>query len=127
MEISLTDRELDVITVLWDHGPSTAAEVRARLSDDLAYNTVLTMLRILEEKGFVRHEEEGRAYRYFPLVGREAAGESALGRLVRRLFRGSPSLLLTQLMRHRDLSDEDLREIRAVIDRQLGEKEEEER
>jgi BlaI family transcriptional regulator, penicillinase repressor len=125
VEISLTDRELDVITVLWDHGPSTAAEVRARLVDDLAYNTVLTMLRILEEKGFVRHEEEKRAYRYFPLVGREAAGESAVGRLVRRLFRGSPSLLLTQLVQHRDLSDEDLRQMRALIDRQLDEQREE--
>jgi predicted transcriptional regulator len=123
MEISLTDRELDVITVLWDHGPSTAAEVRARLTDDLAYNTVLTMLRILEEKGYVRHEEEGRAHRYFPLVGREAAGRSAVGRMVRRLFRGSPSLLLTQLVQHRDLSDEDLRLMRELIDQQLDEKE----
>lgn len=121
MEISFTNRELDVITVLWDHGPSTAAEVRERLADDLAYNTVLTMLRILEEKGYVGHEEEGRAHRYFPLVGRDAAGESAVGRLVRRLFRGSPSLLLTQLVRHRDLSDEDLRRMRALIDEQLGE------
>jgi BlaI family transcriptional regulator, penicillinase repressor len=95
--------------------------VRGRLADDLAYNTVLTMLRILEEKGFVRREEEGRAHRYFPLVGREEAGQSAVGRLVRRLFRGSPSLLLTQLMQHRDLSDEDLRRMRTLIDRQLGE------
>jgi BlaI family transcriptional regulator, penicillinase repressor len=124
VEISLTDRELDVITVLWDRGPSTAAEVRARLADDLAYNTVLTMLRILEEKGFVRHEEEGRAHRFFPLVGREAAGESAVGRVVRRLFRGSPSLLLTQLVQRPDLSDAELRELRALIDRQLGEGEE---
>lgn len=121
MEISFTDRELDIMAVLWEHGPSTVAEVRERLKDDLAYNTVLTMLRILEEKGYASHEEEGRAHRYFPLVGREAAGDSALGSLVRRLFRGSPSLLLTQLVRHRDLSDEDLKRMRALIDEQLDE------
>lgn len=120
MEISFTERELDIMGVLWEHGPSTAAEVRARLKDDLAYNTVLTMLRILEEKGYARHEEEGRAHRYFPLVDREAASDSALGRLVRRLFRGSPSLLLTQLVENRELSEEELRQMRELIDRQLG-------
>jgi BlaI family transcriptional regulator, penicillinase repressor len=123
VEISFTNRELDIMAVLWDHGPSTAAEVRAHLKEGLAYNTVLTMLRILEEKGYVRHEAEGRAHRYFPLVTREQASESAALRLVRRLFRGSPSLLLTQIVRHRDLSDEDLRRMRALIDEQLRERE----
>lgn len=118
-DISFTDRELDIMAVLWEHGPSTAAEVRDHLQDDLAYNTVLTMLRILEEKGYARHEEEGRAHRYFPTVGREAAGESAVGRLIRRLFRGSPSLLLTKVVQSRDLSDEELRRLRALIDREM--------
>lgn len=121
MEISFTERELDIMTVLWEHGPSTAAEVRVRLDDELAYNTVLTMLRILEDKGYLRHKEEGRAHRYFPLVGREAAGDSALRRLVRRLFRDSPSLLLTQLIQNRDVSEEELRELRELIEKQLGE------
>lgn len=120
MPISFTDRELDIMSVLWEHGPSTTAEVRERLKDDLAYNTVLTMLRILEEKGYARHEEEGRAHRYFPLVERREAGESALGRLLPRLFRGSASLLLTQMVQSRDLSHEDLRELREIIDRELG-------
>jgi len=123
MEIAFTDRELDVITVLWDHGPSTAAEVRERLGDDLAYNTVLTMLRILEEKGYVGHETEGRAHRYHPLVGREAAGESAVRRLVHRMFRDSPSLLFTQMVRHRDLPDDELRRMRDLIDEKLGDDE----
>lgn len=123
MEIKFTERELDIMTVLWEHGPSTAAETREHLKDDLAYNTVLTMLRILEEKGFVRHEEEGRSHRYFSLVEREAASQSALGRLVRRLFRGSPSLLLTHLVQAWDLSEEELREMRELIDGQLGEDE----
>lgn len=123
MSISFTDRELDIMNVLWEHGPSTAAEVRERLEDDLAYNTVLTMLRILEEKGYARHEEDGRAHRYFPLVERHTAGDSALGRLIPRLFQGSASLLLTQMVQNRDLSDEDLRELRAIIDRELGDAE----
>ena len=56
---SFTDRELDVMAVLWDRGPSTVAEVREHLEDALAYTTVLTVLRTLETKGFVSHEEEG--------------------------------------------------------------------
>lgn len=62
MKISLTDREADVMQDLWDHGPSLVAEVRERLSDELAYTTVLTVLRTLEGKGYVGHEEEGRGH-----------------------------------------------------------------
>ena len=71
-----TDRELDVMAVLWDRGDATVAEVQERLSDDLAYTTVLTVLRTLEEKGHVGHREEGRAYRYHPLVERAEAGRA---------------------------------------------------
>ena len=78
MTVSFTDRELDVMAVLWQRGPSTVAEVREALEDALAYTTVLTVLRTLEDKGYVGHEEEGRAYRYFPAVAREEAGTSAL-------------------------------------------------
>ncbi len=124
MEISFTDRELDVMGVLWDEGPATVAEVRAALADDLAYTTVLTILRILEEKGHVRHEEEGRAHRYFPLVERAAAGESALQRLLRKLFRGSPELLLTHLVSDRDLREDELQRMRALLDDRLNEEEE---
>ena len=74
MDINFTDRELDIMAVLWERGPSTVTEVREALSDDLAYTTVLTVLRVLEEKGRVGHEEEGRAHRYFPRVKREEAG-----------------------------------------------------
>src|ERR687888_495120 len=78
--VSFTDRELDVMAVLWDRGPSTVAEVREALEDELAYTTVLTVLRTLEEKGYAGHQEAGRAYRYHPLVERETAGRSALRR-----------------------------------------------
>jgi len=96
--IAFTDRELDVMSVLWDAGSATVAQVRERLSDDLAYTTVLTVLRTLEQKGYVRHTGEGRAHRYRPLVKRAAAGRSALRRLVDKVFDGSPELLLTQLV-----------------------------
>jgi len=123
MEIVFTDRELDVMTVLWELGAATVAEVRERLPDDLAYTTVLTVLRILEEKGYVEHEEVGKAYRYRPKVGREAAERSAVRRLVRKLFRGSPELLLTHLVSDRSLKEEDLRRLRAMLDDRLGEEE----
>jgi BlaI family transcriptional regulator, penicillinase repressor len=121
MEISFTERESDIMAVLWEHGPSTVAEVRERLRDDLAYNTVLTMLRILEEKGYAGHEAEGRAFRFHALVDREEAAESAVRGLARRLFGGSPSLLLTELVRQRDLPEDELRRLRELIDERLGE------
>src|SRR2546421_12754798 len=107
--IAFTDRELDVMSVLWDAGSATVAQVRERLSDDLAYTTVLTVLRTLEQKGYVGHTGEGRAHRYRPLVKRAAAGRSALRRLVDKVFDGSPELLLTQLGSGRNLGDEELR------------------
>ncbi|HZD03998.1 MAG TPA: BlaI/MecI/CopY family transcriptional regulator, partial [Longimicrobiales bacterium] len=82
-EVIFTERELDVMAVLWEHGSATVAEVQERLRDDLAYTTVLTILRTLEEKGRVGHREEGRAYRYHPLVEKDTAQDSALRRLTR--------------------------------------------
>lgn len=121
MEISFTERELDVMSVLWDRGSATVAEVREALDDDLAYTTVLTMLRILQEKGHVRFEEEGRAHRYFPLVGRQAVRTSAVRRLTRKLFQGSPELLLTQLVVDEGLSEDDVRRLRKLLDDRLKE------
>lgn len=121
MEATFTPRELQVMQALWKLGGGTVAEVRDRLEDDLAYNTVLTVLRILEGKGYVGHEEEGRAYRYLPLVDEAAARRSAVGRLIGDLFAGSPSLLLTHLVDERQLRDEDLDRLRALLREQLGE------
>src|SRR5256886_13059494 len=114
--IAFTDRELDVMSVLWDAGSATVAQVRERLSDDLAYTTVLTVLRTLEQKGHVGHSGEGRAHRYRPLVKREAAGRNALRRLGDKVFRGSPALLMTQLGSDKQLNDEDLRRLRRLLD-----------
>ena len=122
MHIAFTDRELDVMSVLWDIGPATVADVRERIADELAYTTVLTVLRTLEQKGYVGHTEDGRAHRYKPLVKREVAGRTALRRLVEKVFDGSPELLLTQLVSDKNLSDEELRRVRKLLADRLREK-----
>lgn len=122
MHINFTARELDVMSVLWDAESATVAEVRERLTDDLAYTTVLTVLRTLEQKGHVGHTGEGRAHRYHPLVQRTAAGRSALRRLVDKVFDGSPELLLTQLVADKNLTDEELRRLRKLLTERLREK-----
>lgn len=119
MSVSLTDRELDVMSVLWERGSGTVAEVRAGLDDELAYTTVLTVLRILEAKGHVRHEGEGRAHRYFAVVPERVARQGAVRRLVDRFFAGSPELLLTQLVGDHALSATDLRRLRRLLDARL--------
>ena len=115
-EITFTDRELDVMGVLWERGPSTVADVRDHLTDRLAYTTVLTLLRILEEKGHVGHSEEGRAYRYHALVERADAQRSALAQLKRKLFSGSAELLMSQLVSDRALTSTELERIRGLLD-----------
>ncbi len=89
MAVTFTERELDIMAVLWERGPSTVAEVRGTLADELSHNTVATMLTILENKGYVDHVEDGRAFRYRPRVGREEAGQSAFQRLIDSVFAGS--------------------------------------
>ena len=117
---TFTDRELDVMAVLWDLGPSTVPEVLERLSDDLAYTTVQTVLRTLESKGHVAHVEEGRFHRYRALVERSEAEASALNRILNRVFRGSPELLLSQLVSQRDLSDEEIGRMRRLLEGHRG-------
>ena len=119
MDVRFTDRELDIIEVLWRLGPSTVAEVRAALDDDLAYNTVLTMLRVLEEKGHVTRELEGRAHRYRPTVERAHASRSALERVTERLFGGSASAVMLELVGRGGLDDDELRQMRDLLDERL--------
>src|SRR5262245_38290686 len=122
-EINFTDRELDVMDVLWEHGSATVSEVRDALADDLAYTTVLTVLRTLEDKGYVDHVGEGKAHRYRPLVGRERAGKSALRRLTSKIFRGSPEMLLTHLVSDKNLTAAELKRMRRLLDERLREEE----
>src|SRR5437763_8636632 len=111
----LGDRELDVMGVLWDLGSGTVSEVRERLPADLAYTTVLTILRNLEAKDFVSHTAEGKAHRYVPRVARKAARRSALTRVMDKLFHGSPEQLITQLVEDDALSATDIRRIRSLL------------
>jgi predicted transcriptional regulator len=120
MAVSFTERELDVMTVLWQLDAATVAEVRERLPDDLAYTTVLSVLRTLEAKGNVGHRVDGKAYRYYPKVPRAAAGKSALKRLRETVFGDSSELLLTQLVNDRGLSRDELKRLRALLDERLG-------
>lgn len=119
-DVVFTDRELDIMAVLWECGPSTVAAVREKIRDDLAYTTVLTILRTLEDKGHVGHESEGRAYRYHAKVARGEARVSAVDRITRKLFAGSTETLLTHLVSDQDLSDEQLERIRELLDARLG-------
>lgn len=114
-DVVLGDRELDVMGVLWDLGSGTVNEVRDRLPVDLAYTTVLTILRNLEAKELLSHTAEGKAHRYFPTVARKTARRSALTRMVDKLFHGSPEQLVAQLVEDEHLSADDLRRIRALL------------
>jgi predicted transcriptional regulator len=118
MKISLTDREADVMQVLWDHGPSSVADVREQLSDPLAYTTVLTVLRTLETKGYVDHDEEGRGHRYFASVRQQAARKSALQHLTDKLFKGSAELLFSHLVSDQKLSPEQIKRMRQLLAKQ---------
>jgi len=119
VQLRLTDRELDIMTVLWDRDSGTVAEVRAVLADPLAYTTVLSVLQTLEDKGFVGHVEEGKAHRYRPLVERGAAEKSAVNRLVSSLFEGSPELLMTHLMTEQPLTPAEAKRLRMLLDDRL--------
>ncbi len=116
---NLTEAELRLMDVIWEKGQATVGEVAEALPQDLglAYNTVLTTLRILEEKGYLRHTKvkDGRAFVYRAVVGRDEASRSAVRYLVSRFFRNSPELLVLNLLEDEELSAKELRRIRALI------------
>ncbi len=118
-----SEREMEVMSVLWTSGSGTVAEVqdalRALKVPDLAYNTVLTYLRSLRAKGWVRAETEGRAHRYYPAVSRASARGGALRRLTDLMYEGSRELLLTQLVSDRRLPPRTLERLRRLLDERL--------
>ena len=115
----LTRRELDVMAILWRVDAASVADVQDALEDDLAYTSVLTVLQGLERKGHIGHEKVGRKYLYRALTSARAAGEPLLDRILDSLYRRSPVRLVAHLVEGRDLSDDDLREIRSMIDARL--------
>ena len=115
---NLTDAELRLMEVLWEKGAATVSEVIEQLPKNvpLAYSTVLTTLRILENKGYLRHSKDGRAFVYRPLVRREQACENAITHLLRRFFRNSPELLMLNLIEDRKIDSRELARLRKRIE-----------
>ncbi|MCW5980095.1 MAG: BlaI/MecI/CopY family transcriptional regulator [Bryobacteraceae bacterium] len=115
---TLTDAELRLMEVLWERAPSTAGEVAESLPKGmtLAYSSVLTTLRILEQKGYVRHEKRGRAFVYAPLIERRDAQRSAVRHLLNRFFENSPELLVLNVLEDERLNAEELRKLRRMIE-----------
>ncbi len=115
---TLTDAELRLMDIVWSLGPSTVQQVVDALpaGEPLAYSTVLTMMRILERKGYLKHEKEGRAFMYRALIGREEARKGALRHVMQRFFEDSPELLLLKLMENEDLDAKDLDRLKALLD-----------
>jgi len=108
------------MAVLWRQGSGTVAEVRDALDDSFAYTTVLTVLRTLEEKGFITHIAEGKAHRYLPAVTPDIAGQSALSRVLDKIFGGSAESLLMQFVSDKTLDDAELRRLRKLLDDRLA-------
>ncbi|MES2523506.1 MAG: BlaI/MecI/CopY family transcriptional regulator [Gemmatimonadota bacterium] len=120
MDVSLGDRELEILDALWKSGPGTVAEVRERLPDPLAYNTVLTILRNLEAKGLVGHTAQGRLHSYHAVVEQSRVQQTLVSRLVHALFRGSPVDLLAHLVQHEQMSADELKELHGLLDHRLA-------
>jgi predicted transcriptional regulator len=115
--LNLTEGELPLMQVLWEKGRATVGDVVAALPADppLAYSTVLTTLRILEAKGYLRHTKEGRAFLYEPIVVQEEASRKALDYLVNRFFGGSCEMLVVNLLKEDSLGRAELRRIKKMI------------
>jgi BlaI family penicillinase repressor len=105
---TLTPLELEIMQVLWENGASTVTEVIPKLKAVLAYTTVQTMLMVLLRKGKVKRTQEGRAFRYRPVVSRERASGNAVEDLVRRMFGGSAEALLMAMVDTRQISAKEL-------------------
>jgi BlaI family penicillinase repressor len=119
-KVRFTPRELDIMAILWDNGPSTAAEVRGMLKADLAHNTVLTWLTLLEQKGYVAHTKDGRSFRFHARIPHKEAGLMMLNRLIDQVFGGSAERMLQHLVASRDVGVEELRSMQQLIEGELA-------
>jgi predicted transcriptional regulator len=115
---TLTEAELPMMQVLWEKGPASVNEVAEALSKDkpVAYNTVLTMMRILERKGYIKHTKEGRAFIYQPVVNQGEASRTAVRQLLNRFFKDSPELLVLNLLRDERMDEDELERLRKLVE-----------
>src|SRR5262245_32876588 len=116
---ALTDGELRIMRVLWERAEATVGEVVEHLdaSTKPAYNTVLTMLKILERKGYVAHQKDGRAFRYVPIIDSSQARQTAVSHLLSRFFDGSSEALVLDLLGPDRVSDDERRRVRELLNR----------
>jgi predicted transcriptional regulator len=113
---TLTEAELPIMDILWQKGFAVVTDVVAGLANSaVAYNTVLTTLRILERKGYVRHTKEGRAFVYHPVVERGEASSKAVRNLVKRFFQDSPELLILNVLEDEQLAESELDRLKRLI------------
>jgi predicted transcriptional regulator len=120
-DLHLTQRELDIMGVLWDRGEATVTEVRNEIDPDLSYTSISSMIRTLELKGYVSHRRgEGKTHVYFPVIDAEKAGESVLRRVLDKVYGGSPIKLLAHLMDQKRISQKDLARMRAILKKKKG-------
>jgi len=114
---TLTEAELRLMDVLWEKGPSTVQQVLDALParPSLAYNSVLTTIRILEKKGYVKHAKDGRAYVYMPLVERAEATRSEISHLLHRFFKNSHELLVLNILEDQKIDAEELKRLRELV------------
>ena len=115
---TLTEAELRLMDVLWQQGPSTVQQVLDALpkKSQLAYNSVLTTIRILEKKGYVRHIKDGRAHVYRPLVARSEATRSEISHLAHRFFENSHEMLVLNILEDRGVDADELQRLRQLLE-----------
>jgi BlaI family transcriptional regulator, penicillinase repressor len=116
---TLTEAELRIMNVLWQRGAATVQQILDDLPNrpPLAYNSVLTTVRILERKGYLGHVKDGRAHVYEPLIGRQDATRSEIRHLVSRFFRNSHEALVLNILEDDEIADEELERLRKMLDR----------
>jgi predicted transcriptional regulator len=113
----LTDTELELMTILWKLGEGSVADVIENLSEgrELAYTSVSTILRILEQKQVLKTRKEGKGHIYIPTLQRDEYEKKAVKNVVDKVFDGTPSLLVKQLLDTSRLSEEELKEIKSLL------------
>ncbi len=122
-KLHLTQRELDIMSALWELGEATVTEVRDKVDPDLAYTSISSMIRTLEMKGYVSHRRgEGKTHVYFPVIEAEAAGASALSRVLDKIYGGSPIKLLAHLVEQKKIPAKDLDKMRELLAKSKGAK-----
>jgi BlaI family transcriptional regulator, penicillinase repressor len=114
---TLTEAELRIMDVLWTKGSGTVQQVLDWLPSPLAYNSVLTTIRILEKKGHVKHVKDGRAHVYAPVIAREDATRSEIRHLVSRFFRNSHEALVLNILQDDEIDVGQLKRVREMLDR----------